>query len=383
MTPNNHSHDRSAQQDARAWAAFTGCSYQAALRQIQSPLAQGILGERISARQLIRTLHEHPVIGGMIGGPEDGFLLGENGFYSERDWSFKGTTDFIELALITDTLRMFSPLPAGQEPDIDSYSLKHTVEAFLSGTPASYVTNGRLIWCAAALGLPLGEYADGGPNLVIGIPEHEHDYLYGMVRRGQEQPKGHHYRPPGYEHLSAALGRHAAGEPIGDRWIRPEPTAEEPAPFHAWLLSQAGRNDPIGDLASDYASGVRSSTHRIAQTPDELVLLFTELTHSPEAYTSMRAAVGEWLGTQSPSPGIRTVQISSARQEVQGYGAGSGNVERFEYLCPCGDGIIVEEHDNIPGFREHSHFIECEKCRDEWRLVKGRSVYDWALEPVF
>ncbi|MFJ2662661.1 hypothetical protein [Arthrobacter koreensis] len=383
MTSNNHSNDRSAQQDARAWAAFTGCSYQAALRQIQDPLAQGVLGKRISARQLIRTLHEHPVIGGMIGDPEDGFILGEGGFYSENGWSFDGKNDFIELALIADTLRMFSPLATGEKPEVGSYSLKHTVEAFLSETPASYVSNGRLIWAAAVLDLPLEESGHGGPNLLIGIPENEHDYLFKMSRRGQVRPKAHHYRPPGYEHLSSALDRCAAGEPAGERWTRPSPPAEEPAPFHDWLIAQAGRNEPIGDFAADYAEGIRTSAHRIARTADELVFLLTEIHHSPEAYDAAREAIGEWLGTMDPSPGIRTVQISSDHQEVQGYGAGSGNVERFEYLCPCGDGIIVEEHDNIPGFREHSHFIKCGKCRDEWRLIKGRPVYDWALEPVF
>jgi hypothetical protein len=35
---------RALQQDARAWSTFTGAKYTAALRQMSSPLAQGLLG---------------------------------------------------------------------------------------------------------------------------------------------------------------------------------------------------------------------------------------------------------------------------------------------------------------------------------------------------
>lgn len=379
MTSNNHSRNRAMQQDARAWSEFTGTNYTGALRQMQSPFAQGILGERVSARQLIQTLENHL----LIGGTGDDFILGENGFYADNGWSFDGENDYIKLSLITEALRMFSPLVKTETPEVGSYTLKHTVEALLADTPAAYVSNGRLIWAAAALGLPIAEY-DGGSslNLLIGVPDNEHDYLFKMVRQGQTRPQGHHYRPPGYEHLQAALARCAAGEPAGDRWVRPASVAEEPAPFHEWLTAQADRNEPIGDFASDYAQGIRTSAHRIAQTPDELVLLLNELPHSSGAYDAARAAIGEWLDTMNPSPGIRTIQISSHREDVGGYGAGSGNVERFEYRCPCGDGRVVEEHDNIPGFREHSHWIECEQCRTEWRFLEGRSVYDWALKPV-
>lgn len=57
-------------------------------------------------------------------------------------------------------------------------------------------------------------------------------------------------------------------------------------------------------------------------------------------------------------------------------------MERYEYRCPCGDGNIIEEHDNVPGFREHDVWIDCGKCREEWRFVGGRSVRGWGLEPV-
>lgn len=380
MVFDNHTHSRGLQQDARAWADFTGCNYTAAMRQMQDPLAQGLLGERISARHLIATLDDHAIVG-QVG---DDFVLGENGFYADTQWRFNHKDDYVQLALITEMLRMFTPLPGTESPEIGSYSLKHTAEAFLKGTPAHYVTNGRLIWAAAALGLPIAEYDQaGGPNLLIGIPENEHGYVSKMVRSGQARPQAHHYRPPGYEHLSTAIAQVLAGDPAPDRWAGPTPVVHEPASFHDWLIRQSHRDEPIGDFASDYAQGIRTSAHRIARTPDELVLLLNELSHSSQAYDAAREAIGEWLGAMSPSPGIRTIEISSHVEEVGGFGAGAGTVERYEYRCPCGDGLIIEEHDNIPGFREHSHWVECPKCRDEWRFLTGRSVRDWALEPVF
>ncbi|WP_242861291.1 hypothetical protein [Acetivibrio ethanolgignens] len=47
---------------------------------------------------------------------------------------------------------------------------------------------------------------------------------------------------------------------------------------------------------------------------------------------------------------MRTEVIYSSSEDHHGYGAGSGDTERIEYLCPCGKGKVVEEHDNIPGF---------------------------------
>ncbi|GAA1109181.1 hypothetical protein [Arthrobacter flavus] len=376
----NHTQNRALQQDARAWAKFTGCNYTSALRQMEDPLAQGFLGERISARKLIDTLEKHD----LDGNEGDDFVLGEAGFYTDTAFSFNGKDDYIQLALIAEALEMFSRIPKTKSPEVSSYSLKDTVERFLKGTPAYYVTNGRLMWAAAALGLPIAEPDRGGsPNLLIGIPDNEHDYVRKMViNSGQSQPQAHHHRPPGYAHLRTALTQCAAGEPVAERWVRPTPAAEDPDPFHAWLIAQAGRDEPIGDFASDYAEGIRSSAHRIARNPDELVLLLNEIPHSPQAYDAAREVIGAWLGTLSPSPGIRTIEISDHTEEVGGFGAGAGTVERIEYRCPCGDGLIVEEHDNIPGFREHDVTINCPKCRDEWRLLDGRSVRDWALEPV-
>ena len=50
---------------------------------------------------------------------------------------------------------------------------------------------------------------------------------------------------------------------------------------------------------------------------------------------------------------MRTQGVYSYQEYHPGYGAGDGDTERYEYLCPCGNGRVIEEHDNIPGFREH------------------------------
>ncbi|MEU8238537.1 hypothetical protein AB0C07_09850 [Actinoplanes missouriensis] len=376
MTSDNHSRHRELQQDARAWADFTGTSYTAALRQVKSPLAQGLLGDRVSARHLIATLDEHELIGARGGAPR----LGENGTFSTIPWRFNGRSDLIELALITDMLRMFAPIPDSATPEVSSYSLKHTAEEFLS-PHCSYVSNGRMIWAAAALGLPIVDLEGSELNVLIGVLEREHDYVRRMVERGRIRPKAHHHRPAGYAYLRTALARAAAGEWITAGWTRRAPAAVS-APFHDWLIRQAGRDDVIGDLADDYTAGVRDSDHRVARTPDEMLGIFYEVSHSPEAYDAVVSAIAEWMMTVPTAKPVRTPRIGESVQDHSGWGAGAGTVERYEYRCPCGDGAIVEEHDNIPGFRDRDVSILCAKCSAEWRFAGGRSLSGWGLEPV-
>lgn len=375
---NNDTRDRKIKQDTRAWAKLTGTNYTTALRQIESPLVQGFLGERVSARQLINTLNDHLLIGA-----DDGeFVLGEAGFYADEQWSFNGRRDFIELALLVDFLRMFAPITPGETPAVSSYSLKHTAEKFLA-PHCSYVTNGRLIWAAAALDLPMVEQ-EGGLNLMIGVSEREHDYVKRMVTLGSTKPQAHQHRPAGYMHLQTALEQCAAGEPDVGRWERPEPSTEV-FPFHEWLIQQAGRNDGVGILAHDYSAGIKDSDHRVARTPNELLEILQEVPASSKTHESAEAAIIEWAKVSLPSQrrdmSIRTASISRSEDDTPGWGAGPGTIELHEYLCPCGDGKVIEEHDNIPGFREHDVQISCDKCSEEWGFVPGLPVRGWRLEP--
>lgn len=376
MSSTNHAQNRELQQDARAWSKFTGTKYTAALRQVSSPLTQGFLGDRVSARDLIAVLEEHP----LVGADGDEPLLGENGFYADDGWQFDGQTDFVELALILDMLRMFTPTPAGESTGVHSYTLKHTAEQFLS-PHCTYVSNGRLIWAAAALGLDLVEPDSQGLNLMVGISEREHHYVRRLMREGERQVRGHHYRPAGMTHLQTALSRCTAGEEPPARWVRPAPATSD-APFHDWLAEQAGRHDPVGHLATDYVAGVEDSDHDLAATPDTLLAILHDVAPSPEVYDAAVRAIDEWFGAFPSSPPIRTELIASDRREHDGFGAGAGDVEQFRYRCPCGLGEVVEEHDNIPGFREHDVWINCSKCRAEWRFASDRPARGWGLVPV-
>lgn len=78
---------------------------------------------------------------------------------------------------------------------------------------------------------------------------------------------------------------------------------------------------------------------------------------------------------------MRTKLIYSNKEDHIGYGAGSGDTERYEYECPCGTGKIIEEHDNIPGFRDHDVYIDCDTCNQKYRLDTSKGVRAWELIP--
>lgn len=78
---------------------------------------------------------------------------------------------------------------------------------------------------------------------------------------------------------------------------------------------------------------------------------------------------------------MRIKLICSSQEDHIGYGAGSGDTERYEYECPCGKGKIIEEHDNIPGFRDHDVYIDCDTCSKKYRLDTSKGVRGWELIP--
>ncbi|WP_227007985.1 hypothetical protein [Pseudarthrobacter sp. AB1] len=47
---------------------------------------------------------------------------------------------------------------------------------------------------------------------------------------------------------------------------------------------------------------------------------------------------------------------------------------------PVRNGQVIEEHDNIPGFREHDVRLLCDSCKEEWDFVPGLTTRTWRLE---
>lgn len=306
MTSSNHPNDRALQQDARAWAEFTDIKYTAALRQMNSPVARGFLGERVSARHLIATLGNHHA----ISADEDDISISADGIYSEVPFDFTGDNDYIQLALVADLLRMFTPLGDQATSGVGSHELKETVEMFLNFRfGLSYLSNGlsegRLILAAAAIGLPISEMDyddtevdpiewDGKrPHLRIGISEPEHFYVHRMLSKELDRPSAHHHRPPGYKHLHEALLTCQEEKTVADRWVRPAPSNDAP-PFHDWLVLQAGRDDEVGDFATEYCGYLLDSEHRIAHTPDELIRIVDENNYADEFQGGAEEAAAEW-----------------------------------------------------------------------------------------
>lgn len=401
MTPSNittSAPTRAQQQDARAWAKFTGCNYTAALRQMQSPLAQGLLGERVSARHLIKTLEEHELLRydeNMLASGE--VMLGPYGYISRTPFTFNGERDYIDLAVITEVLRMFTPTPEKVAPEIASSSMTLTAEWFLSplNVGLSDGQQGKVIWAAAAMGLPLSTTNPTGysserydASLWIGVSEREHDYVRRMVAYNPlERPNAHHHRPAGYGFLREVLPRAAAGEFIIEDWAPPA-TCETETPFHDWLTRQTDRRGRVGTLATDYVAGVHDSDHGIAATPGDLLTIFNEIDHSDNAYDSLVRAITEYMSADLRVEPVRTrrnyVFVPEADGTVfdeEGFYVGEDVELDDEFLCPCGFGTITETNATATGTEERSMAIDCDRCSAQWRFAEGRSTRDWGLIP--
>ena len=64
------------------------------------------------------------------------------------------------------------------------------------------------------------------------------------------------------------------------------------------------------------------------------------------------------------------ILIKQESMPHQGYGAGPGTIDTYEYKCPCGRGKVIYTKDNIPGFRDRDIIIECDVCRKKYGNVK-------------
>lgn len=398
MTPNMTSRSnttasaptRAQQQDARAWAKFTGCNYTSALRQMQSPLAQGILGERVSARHLIKTLEEHELLRydeAMVGSGQA--MLGPYGYISPTPFSFNGETDYIDLAVITEALRMFAPTSETVAPEIASSSMTLTVDWFLGplSVGLSDGQQGKVIWAAAAMGLQLSttdprgfKSEKMGASLWLGVSEREHDYVRRMVARfPDDAPTVDRYRPAGYTFLRNALEKVVAGEQVTETWVRPEPVKEEPNPFHDWLITEAVCEHYAG--VEDYAASVHDSDYLPIRTPTELVAIVLEKYESKPKSDGVLLAIAEWMRLEPSAEPIRTPQMDMDTWEADGFGAGAWHVDRVNYPCLCGRGDIIEMRKIIMGEDEDEVTIDCRRCIKDWEFAPNRSTRDWGLIP--
>ena len=74
---------------------------------------------------------------------------------------------------------------------------------------------------------------------------------------------------------------------------------------------------------------------------------------------------------------MRTKLIDKSISTLANY---EGDMERYTYECPCGKGTIVEEHDNIPGFRDHEVYFCCKDCEQKYEFDLSKGVRGWSLK---
>ncbi|MDD3337661.1 MAG: hypothetical protein PHS82_02275 [Lachnospiraceae bacterium] len=75
---------------------------------------------------------------------------------------------------------------------------------------------------------------------------------------------------------------------------------------------------------------------------------------------------------------MRVKLLYSSIEDSSGDGIGSGDTERYEYEYPCGNGRIVEEHDNISVFRDHDVYIFARNVK-KYSLNISKGVRNWEL----
>lgn len=64
-------------------------------------------------------------------------------------------------------------------------------------------------------------------------------------------------------------------------------------------------------------------------------------------------------------------EISSEVFEHRGWGAGAGETITETYECPCGEGVVKYEKDDIPGFRDKSIICYCGECNNLYTFGRG------------
>ena len=76
---------------------------------------------------------------------------------------------------------------------------------------------------------------------------------------------------------------------------------------------------------------------------------------------------------------MRTKEIGRYRKTGVGFGRDRGEILEIRFECPCGKGCIIEEHDEIPGFKNKDVFIRCPDCTKKHTLDISNGVSNWQL----
>ncbi|WP_187662139.1 hypothetical protein [Microbacterium sp. Nx66] len=287
--------------DAKAWRDAAGVKHTEALRLIEDPLHQGILGDRIVVRDLLRVLEEHPIIGSR----HSSTVFGRRGLMDDEPMVHELSADLLrETLLAVEFLRMFTPVSASDQHErneVGSYTLKHMAEELLGRTVGGYLPNGALIWAAAVLGLPIRESGDAGEsrNVTVYLLREEVDFMRAghPVRIGRRN--GAHFQPPGHARLTAVIERASNGDPFDDELTIPVQARPAWSPFHVWLSEQSGRDGFEGRFASDYLAGVNASDHRPAASGKDLLEILRDVRIDPEFLAAAKALVAEYEVTSS------------------------------------------------------------------------------------
>jgi hypothetical protein len=288
--------DPAITRDAKAWSRATGVKYTEALRLIEDPLHQGILGDRIVVRDLLRVLEEHPI----IGSAHAKSTFGLNGLRTDI-WMVDELNAGLlpEVILTAEFLRMFDPVPeaalSSENSWASSYQLKHTAEEYLGHGVQGYVQNGVLIWAAATLGLPMRRSPNwDSPNVEIAVHPQQLEYTRQVLDQSEGTPDWHYYRPTSYDMLQNVLELAATGMPI-DGALGALPTRRDPlSQFHVWMSAQTTRRGLPGRVAADYLDGVDRSEHRAAADPADFRELIRGLTSSDHFYSGAVRLAAEW-----------------------------------------------------------------------------------------
>ena len=74
---------------------------------------------------------------------------------------------------------------------------------------------------------------------------------------------------------------------------------------------------------------------------------------------------------------MRTKLIKTTTEDTMDFGRGSGYIETIEYECPCGKGIIIEEHDRTPGVTDHTVHLYCNDCQSKYIIDTSKGIRNW------